>query len=140
MRRIDSSAGFTMLEVLVAILILVVALTEMVGLTATVVRANTSSKASTTATTLAGEKLEELKNTDYASLTDGTNTDYATSSGTVQTSASGAYFTRSWTIATVDPDAADADPSDDMKNITVSVTWSWMGNSRQVTLSSSVAQ
>ncbi|OPY89059.1 MAG: hypothetical protein A4E72_01218 [Syntrophus sp. PtaU1.Bin208] len=139
MRRINSSAGFTMLEVLVAILILVVALTEMVGLTATVVRANTSSKASTTATTLAGEKLEELKNTDYASLTDGTNTDYATSSGTVQTSASGAYYTRTWTIAT-DNLGTSTDTTDDMKNISVSVTWSWMGNSRQVTLSSKVAQ
>jgi len=139
MKRINGGSGFTMIEVLVAILILVAALVEIIGLTATVTKTNSFSKASKTATTLDGEKLEELKHTTYPSLAAGTTTDYALSCGTVQASASGAYYTRVATIG-IDQMGTTTDATDDMKNITVSVAWAWQGTNRQVILSSKMAQ
>jgi len=124
------SAGFTMIEVLVAICLLAVALLGMASLTTMVIKGNAYSKARTTAATLAKDKLEELKNTTYANLTSN-DTDYAASTGAVQTSATGAYYTRAWNIE---------DPATNLKNVTVTVTWSWQGSNRNVTLSTMVTK
>jgi len=122
-------AGFTLIEVLVAICLLVVALLGMASVTTTVIKGNALSKARTMATTLAKDKLEEVKNTSYSSLAAGT--DYATSAGTVQASATGAYYTRAWSITT---------PATNVKTVTAIVTWSWQGSNRNVTLSTMVTK
>ncbi len=126
----SSSAGFTLIEVLVAICLLSVALLSMVSLTAMVVKGNAYSKVRTTATTLAKDKLEELKNSTYLNLEGTDGTDYATSTGAVQTSASGAYYTRVWDIAA-------NDPADNVKTVTITVSW---GTDRNVILRTIVAR
>ena len=97
--------GFTLIEVLVAVFLLTVALLAAAAVTTTVIKGNFFSQTSTTATTLAKDKIEELKATAYASLSGGT--DAWNADGT----SSGTYYTRTWTVTITEP-----------KTITVTVT------------------
>jgi len=55
------SRGFTLLEIVVAILILTIALLGLASLTSTIINGNFFNRTLTVATTLAKDKLEELK-------------------------------------------------------------------------------
>ena len=112
--------GFTLIEVIIAIFILVIALVGLVSVTVMVVKGNYFSKTMTTATTLAKDKMEQLKNTSYASLAGGTDT--------VES-----IYTRTWTVTNNAPAA-------NMATIGITVTWNWQGAARNVTLQSIVAQ
>lgn len=59
--------GFTLLEVLIAMFILTVAILALVSVTVTVIKGNASNKMVTTATTLAKDQLETIKNTTLTS-------------------------------------------------------------------------
>lgn len=110
--------GFTLIEIMIAIFLLAVALLGLASVTTSVIKGNSFSQTLTTATTLARDKMEELKAATYTTATQGasmwTGTDYAAADGTVQTSSTGSYYTRLW----------DA-PGTDTKTITVTVTWSF---------------
>ncbi len=108
--------GFTLIEIIVAIMLLVVALLGMASVTTMVIKGNFSSRMMTTATTLAKDKMEDFNNLSYTALPIGTATDYATAGGTVQTSATGAYFSRSSTLTANSPVA-------NMTSISVTVSW-----------------
>jgi type IV pilus assembly protein PilV len=99
--------GFTLIEVLIAVFLLSAAFLSAAALTTTVVKGNASSQTLTTATTLAKDKIEELKADAYTSLSGGT--DAWNAEGTT----GGTYYTRTWTVTGTDP-----------KTITVIVTWS----------------
>ncbi len=58
-----NNKGFTLVEILVAISILGIALLGLVSVTVMVIKSNSFSKTMTTATTLADDKMEELKKT-----------------------------------------------------------------------------
>lgn len=107
--------GFTLLEVLIAAFLLTVALVGAASVTTSVIKSNSFSQTLTTATTLAKDKMEELKAAPYTTATQAasmwTGTDYAAANGTVQASAAGSYYTRSWTA-----------PGTSTKTITVTVT------------------
>jgi hypothetical protein len=79
----------------------------------------------TMATTLAKDRMEELKATDYAGLAAGTTVDYATSDGSVSGSSTGALYTRTETIG------AEAN---NMKTVSVTVAWNWLNTNHTVTL------
>ena len=111
-KSMSGQKGFTLLEVMIAVFLLAVAIMGAASLTTSVIKSNSLSQTLTTATTLAKDKIEELKATDYTALPSGTVTDYAKADGTVQASASGSYYTRTWGVAGTDP-----------KTITVTVTW-----------------
>ena len=112
--QLKKGRGFTLLEIVIAILILTIALLGLASLTSTIIKGNASNKTLTIATTLAKDKLEELRSlplpestipSDYTGIDYwGANLDAATSTN--------AYFTRSWTASGTDP-----------ITITVTVTW-----------------
>ena len=106
--------GFTLIEIMIAIFLLAVALLGLAAVTTSVIKGNSFSQTLTTATTLAKDKMEDLKGMSFNALPTGTLTDYATADGTLQTSATGSYYTRSWNA-----------PGTDTKTITVTVTWSF---------------
>ena len=115
--KIQDNRGFTLIEIIIAMFILVVALTGLAGVASTVINGNSFSKEITTATTLAQEKIEELKNTNYQSLTGGTDTH--------------SIYTRTWTITLT---------ATYMKTIVVAVQWNHYGNSHNMTLRSIVTE
>ena len=110
--------GFTLIEIMIAIFLLAVALLGLASVTTSVIKGNSFSQTLTTATTLAKDKMEDLKAATYTTDTQNasmwTGTDYAAADGTVQTSATGSYYTRSWSA-----------PGTATKTITVTVTWSF---------------
>ena len=121
MNKIANSSGFTLIEVMIAIFILTVGLLGAAGMAATVINGNAFSKEITTAATLAQDKMEELKNTDYASVASG--------GPEIQQS----IYTRTWTVA-ADTLAAG------IKTIEVKVEFPWKGNTHNVTLKTIVAR
>ena len=123
--------GFTLVEILIAVFLLVTALLGVISTTVIVIKSNTLSRTMTTATMLAKDKMEQLKNTGYAVLAGGT--DYADMNSAVQTtSTADSIYTRTWTV-TIDSPAAG------MKTIAVTVQWNWQGTQRNVSLATIVA-
>jgi Tfp pilus assembly protein PilV len=130
-RLAAAGQGFTLVEVLIAIFLLMIALFAIISTTDLLIKENAFDKMSTTATTLAKDKMEFFKNqsyVSYAGLIAGTDTDYATIDSTIQTTQTGAFYTRTWTITNDSPAAA-------MKTINVTVSWSLMGTNKTVSLS-----
>jgi type IV pilus assembly protein PilV len=125
-------SGFTLIEVLIAIFILTVALVGLASVTVSVIKGNNLSKMVTTATTRAKDKMEELKDT--SSTTHGYDEHLASGNDTMET-----LYTRQWTVGAV----GVASPNNDttrMKKITVTVAWSWNGQSHNVTLNTIVSR
>jgi type IV pilus assembly protein PilV len=120
MKRIADSSGFTLIEVMIAILVIVVGLLGVAGVATMVINGNTLAKEMTVATTLAQDKIEELKNTSYPNL--GSSSDTQDS-----------IYTRTWTVT------ADS-PAGGMKTIQVAVQFSWKGSTRNVTLKTIAAK
>jgi len=120
MKRIADSSGFTLIEVMIAILVIVVGLLGVAGVATTVINGNTLAKEMTTATTLAQDKIEDLKSTAYGSISSGSDTQQS-------------IYTRTWTVTSDSPVAG-------MKTIAVSVAFPWKGATRTVTLKTMVAQ
>jgi type IV pilus assembly protein PilV len=115
-----NSKGFTLVEIMVAISILAIALLGLISVTVMIIKSNTFSKSMTTATTLANDKMEQLKKTSYASLSSGTDTEAP-------------IYTRIWTVT-------QDSPSTGMKTVVVTVQWNWLGITRNVTTNSIIAQ
>jgi len=120
MNKIANSSGFTLIEIMIAMFVLAVGLLGAAGVATTVINGNALSKKITTATTLAQDKMEELKGTDYASI--------ATDSDTQES-----IYTRTWTVTSDSPAA-------DIKTIEVKVEFQWKGTTHNVTLKTMVAQ
>lgn len=115
-RRRD--AGFTMIEVMVAILLTALTVIGVLGLFRIETRASSFSRRETEAAVLAQDKLEELRTFPAASTTG--NDDPVNPFGSN-------IFERTWTIA---PNTSDASIFD----ITVTVTWDDNGQTRTVTV------
>ena len=106
------SKGFTLVEVLIAIFVLAVALLAMAQMQIMAIRGNTFANKTTTAVTLAQDKLEELRGLSYSSVVSGSDS-------------SGAY-TREWTVD-------DDTPTTGLKTVAIDVSWQ-DATSRQVSL------
>ena len=103
-----NNGGFSLLEMLVAITILAVGLLGMAALQGTAIRGNALGIRNTEAIALIEDKLEEYKNTPYASITEGTVTETNLGSGNM--------FSRETTVT-------ENDPVPDTKTIVVEVSW-----------------
>lgn len=111
--------GFTLLEVLIVIFLLVTAFVGVISTTGVIIKSNSLSRTMTTATTLAKGKMEQLKYTGYNSVP-GDDTD--------------SIYTRTWTVT------ADGSPAAGMKTIVVTVRWNWQSAWHEVVLKTIVAQ
>ena len=118
--KFNQNKGFTLVEIMVAISILAIALLGLASVTVMVIKGNTFSKTMTAATTLANDKMEQLKRTGYASLGSGADT--------VQS-----IYSRTWTVTQNSPIA-------NMITVVVTVQWNWQGIARNVTVRSIIAQ
>ncbi len=103
----SNKRGFTMIEVLVAMGIFSVTFLALAAGAGSVMRANNSSYHSTIATSLAQDKMEELK---------ARNGSIIISEGPVTDNVGGVDFTRAWTVTPNSPVVGT-------KQVDVTVTW-----------------
>lgn len=106
--------GFTLIEVMIAILILSVGMMAMALLQVTAIRGGSFANQVTQASIYGQDKIEELKNTSYNSIISGND---------AVTSANGIIYNRSWTVAASLPYTSSK---------TISLSVSWTGPNRQV--------
>ncbi|MGZ8441841.1 MAG: type IV pilus modification PilV family protein [Candidatus Binatia bacterium] len=131
-KQLKSSAGFTLVEILVALTIFTFAVLGLAVGTVTISRTNNNSHLNAAAINLAQAKLEELramKNTTFTALS---CPNYSTSGCSDTQAASGFTYTRSWMITANSPAAG-------MNKIDVKIDWKDYTN-QSLTFSSSVAQ
>ena len=122
-RKVRSQQGWSLIEVLVAVVILSVGLLAVGTMQISAIRGNFMGSNTTTALTFAGQKMEDLLNRDFddSDLGAGLHEEDVTIPG-------GGSYHRTWTITNT------ASPMPTMKEIIVVV--SWENNRHRVTLSS----
>lgn len=113
MNRLKNNSGFTLIEVLIAALIIVAGLIAYIMTSGNIMGQNAQSKKKTVATTLAQDKMEAIRNTALTVSLSGADTlDSPTESGGTWTANTGgeivdvdgntgtteAIYTRTWTI------------------------------------------
>lgn len=120
-KRIGSRAGFSLIEILVAMGIFSVAILGMAVGAITITRSNATSQYHTGATNVAQDIVEQLKARSYANVTNGNDT------ATVQ----GVTYTRTWVVA--------ENVAATLKQISVTILWTDYA-ARTLTVSSAVSQ
>jgi type IV pilus assembly protein PilV len=121
---INSEEAFTLIEIMIALVVLSVGLVALAGLQISAIKGNAFSKRMTTAVTIANARLEEIKNTAYANIQ---------SESSTQVSASNMNFTRQ---VTVNNDS----PVLNTKMVNVTVTWKDGSKSHTVPISTIISQ
>ena len=108
MNLLLKSKGFTLIEVLVALIILSFSLLALAGLMVTTTKNNSFGSHMTEAATLAQDKLEELRAIKWDDLNEGNHTDPAQQEGST-----GINYTRNWNVTT----------NGSLKTVTITVNW-----------------
>lgn len=103
-------SGFTLLEVMIALLILGIGLLGLGSLQIVAIRSNAVSSEMTYATMLSESRLEAFRNLDYDAVSSGSETVAA------DTETKGIAYNLQWTVN-------DDTPGTDMKTIVLTVTW-----------------
>lgn len=135
---IEREDGFTLNEILISIALIAIGVIGFSVNTIGVIQGNFISGSVTVAANLAQDKIEALKA--VGSYTDVTNSPDANNPIT-ETGASGGRFTRTWTIATSSlNDATVGAIGSTLKEVSVTVSWSEYGITRQVVVSTLVFQ
>jgi type IV pilus assembly protein PilV len=115
--RAAGAVGFTVVEVMVAVLLIGVGLMALASVSTSVTRANAQSSALTVAGGLAQERIETLRSAPYASI----------ASGGDERDLDRVTYRRTWNVA-------DDQPRVGLKTILVTVTWTSRGVARRTTL------
>lgn len=118
--------GFTIIEVMIAIVVLSFGLLAIGSLSVSNIKSNQFAGQMTAATTLAQDKIEALKNASYGSISTLTETNIDEEGN------SGGIFNR---VTTVTSDS----PALNMKTVNVKVTWNWNGSQHDVELNTIIA-
>jgi type IV pilus assembly protein PilV len=113
--------GFTLLECLVSLIVFFVVIMGLSSITVMVIKGNSFSQTMTVATALATDKIESLQNTGYDDV----------ASGGPETLQS--IYARQWTVTSNSPVV-------NTKTIDVTVSWSWLGFTRNVTLTTIITR
>jgi type IV pilus assembly protein PilV len=121
---ISSEEGFTLLEIMIALVVLSVSLVALAGLQISAIRGNAFSKRMTTAVSIANEKMEQLKNSSYANIL---------SESSIQVNQSNMNFTRQVTVT-------NNSPLPNTKTVNVTVTWSQGSKSHSVPMTTIISQ
>ena len=110
----NRQSGFTLIEVMIALVILAVGLLALATMQIVSIRSNAFSSEMTYATMLAQSRLEQIRNMDYDDLTPSSST-----TDTVPASAStkGMAYTVERTVS------ADDVPAANMKTVTLEIKW-----------------
>jgi type IV pilus assembly protein PilV len=123
MTILGQKSGFTLMEVLVAMLLLTIGLLGVANLTIGVIKGNSYSKNVTTATVVAQQQIEQAQRIGY--------TNANSLAGTATVSMGGMSFTRTTSVT-------DSSPAANMKTVTVSAAWTPGNNS--VILNTTISQ
>lgn len=108
MIRCKKSKGFSLIEVLIALVILAIALLALAGLMVQSTNSNSWGSHLTEASTLAQDKLEELRMARWTALDSEPFTD-------VRTGSTGTNYTRTWTV--------DTNTAGNLKTVSISISW-----------------
>ncbi len=131
-KGVSGQNGFTLIEVMLAILILAVGMMAMAMLQITAIRGGSFANQMTQASILGQDKIEEFKNTAYTSISGGNDT---------VTGGNGVTYTRTWTVTESNPPGTTGSASSKMKTINLTVSWTGpQGNSHSVQFSTIVYQ
>ena len=117
-------AGFTLIEIMIALVVLSVGLIALAGLQISAIRGNSFSKRMTTAVSIANDRIEQIKNTPYANIQ---------SEPSTQVTASNLNFARQVTVT-------NNNPLPNTKTINVTVTWKDGSKSYMVPISTVISQ
>jgi prepilin-type N-terminal cleavage/methylation domain-containing protein len=109
MKLLKESKGFTLIEVLIALVILSISLLGLAGLMVMTTKNNAWGSHMTEAATFAQDKLEELKVTPWANIVSGSDT---VGGPLIST---GITYTRTWTVV--------ADGTNTLKTVTITLNW-----------------
>ena len=121
---INKSQGFSLIEVLVALIILSISLLALAGLMVTTTKNNSFGNHMTEAATLAQDKLEQLRAVRWEAIPEGASTDPAPQIGST-----GISYVRNWTVVA----------NGVLKTITITVSWQDKSN-HSITLTSILSQ
>ena len=128
MRRIRDSRGFTLLEVMITTVILAVGLLGLASLQIVAIKGNSFGQQMSVASTLAQNRLEQLRRTEYSSLSDGTSDGF----DTYIDQANGVSYNRQWAAVT---DASHPD----WLTLDVTVNWTGPADNHSITVSTIVS-
>lgn len=112
MKSLKKSNGFSLIEMLIAIVILSISLLALAGLMVTTTKNNSFGSHMTEAATFAQDKLEELRVTPWANIVSGND---------VTQGATGINYNRSWNVSIV-PNP-NPPPTDLQKIVNLTVSW-----------------
>jgi type IV pilus assembly protein PilV len=121
---VKSKEGFTLIEIMIALVVLSIGLIALAGLQMSAMRGNTLSKRMTTAVSIANARIEQIKNMPYANIQ---------SESSTQVTESNMTFTRQVTVSNDIPVA-------NTKTVNVTVTWKNGAKSHTVPISTVITQ
>jgi type IV pilus assembly protein PilV len=121
---ISIEEGFTLVEIMIALIVLSVGLVALAGLQVSAIRGNAFSKRMTTAVSIANARIEQIKNTPYANIQ---------SESSTKVIQSNMNFARQVTVI-------NDSPLPNTKTVNVTVTWSEGSKSHSTPITTIVSQ
>ena len=128
MKDFKKSKGFSLIEMLIALVILSISLLALAGLMATTTKNNSFGSHMTEAVTFAQDKLEELKVTSWGNIVPGTDP-------LPRPGSTGINYNRTWNVSILANPTPP--PNDLLKTVTITVNWN-DGISRSINIFSAI--